>query len=72
MHCGRNQPRHSYTLQIRSLTAIETTTDLGITRTSDSVYSKHCEVVASKAKKMAGAIRKIFRSRAPQLMWPAF
>ena len=47
MHCGRNQPRHSYTLQNRPLNAIDTTTDLGITRTSDSVYSKHCEVVTS-------------------------
>ena len=65
MHCGRNQLRHSYTLQNRPLTAIDTTTDFGITRTSDSVYSKHCEVVASKAKKVASAIRKIFRSRAP-------
>ena len=59
-------------MQNRPLTAIDTTTDLGITRTSDSAYSKHCEVVASKATKVAGAIRKIVRSRVPQLMWPAF
>ena len=72
MHCGRNQPRHSYTLQNRPLTAIDIT-DLGITRTSDSIYSKHCEVVASKVQRyVAGAIRKIFLSRAPQLIWPAF
>ena len=60
MHCGRNQPRHSYTLQNRPLTAIDTTTDLGITRTSDSVYSKHCEVVASKVQKWPEQFAKFF------------
>ena len=68
MHCGRNQPRHSYTLQNRPLTTIDTTIDLGITWTLNSVYSKYREVVASIATKVAGAIRKSFRSRAPQLM----
>ena len=46
MRFGRNQPRHCYfyTLQTRPLTALDSTTDFGITRTSNSVYSKHCEV----------------------------
>ena len=61
---------YTYTSQNRLLTAIDTTANLGITRMSDSVFSK--QWVASKTAKVAGSICKIFRSRAPPLIRLAF
>ena len=46
--------------------------DLGILRTSDASYSNHCQAIAAKASRTAGAIRHTFRSRDRNLMWAAF
>ena len=46
--------------------------DLGILRTADASYSKHCQAIAAKASRTAGAIRHAFRSRDRNLMWAAF
>ena len=46
--------------------------DLGILRTADASYSNHCQAIAAKASRTAGAIRYAFRSRDCNLMWAAF
>ena len=51
---------------------VESFRDLGVMRCSDGRNTSHCQAVCNKASKLAGAIRHIFQSRAPQLMWPAF
>ena len=36
------------------------------------MYSDQCHSIASKAAKTANAIRRIFRTRVRELLWPAF
>ena len=72
LHGGRKQPRHEYVLQGRSLASVDSFKDLGLVRTSDSSYTTHCETAAASASRAAGAIRRAFQLKAPQLLWPAF
>ena len=46
--------------------------DLGLVRTSNSSYSTHCEMTAARANRAAGAMRRAFQLKAPQLLWPVF
>ena len=46
--------------------------DLGFVRSHDGGYAGYCQAVAAKARKIVGAVRKIFQLRKPQLLWPAF
>ena len=70
MHCGSSQPRFTYFIQNRSMTVFEF--DLGLVRTTGSMYEGHCQAAAAKASKISGAIRRIFQKKSPQLLWPAY
>ena len=41
-------------------------------KNADVSYSNHCQGIAAKASKTAGAIRHAFRSRDRNLLWAAF
>ena len=72
MHCGKRQPYHEYTLGQVVIKSINSMMDLGILRTDDASYSNHCQAIAAKASRTAGAMRHAFRSRDRNLMWAAF
>ena len=72
MHCGKRQPHHEYTLGQVVIKNVDSMMDLDILRTADVSYSNHCQAIATKASRTAGAIRHAFRSRDPNLMWAAF
>ena len=72
MHCGKKQPYHEYTLGQVVIKSVDRMMDLGILRTADASYSNHCQAIAAKASRTAGAIRHAFRSRDRNLMWAAF
>lgn len=72
LHCGVNQPNYQYTLNGQPMTVVSTVTDLGVIRTSDSRHSEQCKRVAIKAARVANGIRRAFRCRAKELLWPAF
>ena len=61
---GSYSPRHTL--------AVTSFKDLGLVRTSNSSYSTHCEMTAARANRAAGAVRRAFQLKAPQLLWPAF
>ena len=46
--------------------------DLDVLKTADASYFNHCQAIAAKASRTAGAIRHAFRSRDCNLMWAAF
>ena len=72
MHCGKKQPYHEYTLGQVVIKSVDSMMDLGILRTADATYSNHCQAIAVKASRTAGAIRHAFRSRDRNFMWAAF
>ncbi len=72
MHCGKKQPYHEYTLGLVVIKSVDGMMDLGILRIADASYSDHCQAIATKASRTAGAIRHAFRSRDRNLMWAAF
>ena len=72
LHCEPHQPRNFYLLCGYVLPTVDTFVDLGVVRTSDGGYVSHCQMVASKAAKMSGAIRHVFRSANKELLRTAF
>ena len=72
MHCGKKQPYHEYTLGQDVIKSVDSMMNLGIPRTADASYSNHCQAIAAKASRTAGAIRHAFRPRDRNLMWAAF
>ena len=72
MHCGHCQPFHEYHIKDQVIKAVNNFTDLGVRRSANAPYSSHCEALATKASKVAGAIRRAFLSNSRSLLWPAF
>jgi ribonuclease P/MRP protein subunit RPP40 len=72
MHCGYRQPSHDYYIGNTKLHAVDNFTDLGVRRTACGGYSGHSDALAAKAARISGAIRRAFRSRSRDLLWPAF
>ena len=62
MHSGKRQPYHEYTLGQVVIKNVDSTMELGILKTADASYSNHCQAIAAKASRTAGAIRHAFRS----------
>ena len=54
------------------IVSVDNVADLGMVRTASAMYSDQCHPMASKAAKTANAIRRILRTRARELLWPAF
>jgi hypothetical protein len=44
----------------------------GVRRTACATYSGHCQLVVTKATRVAGMIRRAFSSVAYALRWPVF
>jgi hypothetical protein len=72
MHCGYHQPLHDYYIGSTKLQTADYFADLGVRRTACGSYAGHCDVLAAKAARISGAIRRTFRSRSRELLWPAF
>ena len=72
MHCGAKQPNYDYTLYGETMKAVDSFTDLGVIRSSSGGCSGHCQAMVTKATKMAGAIRRVFRDRRCGLLWVTF
>ena len=68
MHCGAKQPHYDCTLYGESMKAVDSFTDLGVIRSSSEGYNGHCQAMVTKATKMAGAIRRVFRDRRRELL----
>ena len=72
MHCGAKQPNYDYTLYGERMKAVDSFTNLGVIRSSSGGYSAYSQAMVTKATKMAGAIRQVFRDRRGELLWVAF
>ena len=72
LHAGCHQPLHSYATHGSDIKSIDNFMDLGVQRSSCTGYSGHCEVVACKANRIAGTIRRAFPKKPREIMWPAF
>ena len=69
MHCGKTQRLHTYVIKGKLLMCVDSFKYLGLVRTSS--YSKHCEMIAARANRAAGAMQRAFQLKAPQLLWSA-
>ena len=72
IHCSKKQPNFNYNMQGMLIPVVNKLIDLSLQRSSDGGYKGHCAVVASKADKLRGAIRRSFQLKSTQLLWPAF
>ncbi len=72
LHCGHGQQNFDYKIRDVLIPVVSNLVDLGLQRSSNGGYEGHCDIIASKASKLAGAIRKSFQLKVPQLLWPAF
>ena len=71
MHCVANQPNYDYTLYGKSMKAVDFFTNLGVIHSSSGGYSGYFQAMVTKATKMAGAKRRVFRDRRRELLWVA-
>jgi ribonuclease P/MRP protein subunit RPP40 len=72
MHCGRHQPAYEYYIHGVKISSVDGFPDLGVHRSACGTYAGHCEALAAKASRVAGAVRKAFHSRSRALLWPAY
>ena len=61
-----------YTLSDEVIVSVDNVANLGIVGTASAMYSDQCHSKASKAAKTANAIRRMFRTRTRELLWPSF
>ena len=57
VHCGKEQLNHTYTLYDEVKVYINNIADIGIVRSTSTMYSGRYHSIASKAAKTANAIR---------------
>ena len=69
---SRTQQQRNYFIRGTAIKHVESFTDLGVTRSQNAIYAGHYSNVIAKAAKATGVIRRAFRSRCKELMWPAF
>jgi hypothetical protein len=72
LHCGRQECLNIYRIRGTVIESVDTVTDLGVVRSSDGSYTAHYPNMIAKARRASGLIRRSFRLRTMQLMWPAF
>ena len=76
LHCGAEQPNRVYYIKGSVLKSVDNFKDLGVVRSTAANhtghYQAHYQQVAAKAAQVSGSIRRIFRSRSRELLWPAF
>ena len=63
MHCGRNNPKHSYSIGGETLKVVDSEKDIGVTITSNLKPSQHCQEAAGRARCELGKISKCFHFR---------
>ena len=63
MHCGRNNPKHSYKIGDETLKVVDAEKDIGVTITSNLKPSQHCQEAAGRARCELGKINKCFHFR---------
>ena len=72
MHCGNNQPNHTYTLNGQPMAQVNSIRDLGVIRCANHSLSEQCHAAASKATRAAFGVRRALGNGARELLWPAF
>jgi hypothetical protein len=76
LHCGHQDTPNSYCINGSPLISIERFKDLGVHRTTAAChadhYREHYNIIASKAARLSGCIKRIFKTRDIEVMWPAF
>jgi len=68
MHIGRNNPKHTYTMEGRDLQEITEETDLGVIVTSDLRSADQCKHAYNRASRMLGMVGRTIHSRAPSIL----
>ena len=63
MHCGRNNPKHSYNIGGETLKVVESEKDIGVTISSNLKPSQQCQEAAGRARCELGKISKCFHFR---------
>ena len=63
MHCGRNNPKHSYSIGGETLKVVDSEKDIGVTITANLKPSQHCQEAAGRARCELGKISKCFHFR---------
>ena len=63
LHIGKNNPKHTYTLNDIALQATDCEKDVGIHIHSNLKPSNHCAVVAGRARNILGQIARTFHYR---------
>ena len=63
LHYGHNNPKFSYFLDNHMLPASESTTDLGVLRTTNLSYDQHCANIIRKANSTCAYILRTFATR---------
>ena len=63
MHCGRNNPKHSYNIGGETLKVVESEKDIGVTITSNLKPSQQCQEATGRARCELGKISKCFHFR---------
>ena len=63
LHIGKNNPKHTYTLNGIALQATDCEKDVGIHIHSNLKPSNHCTVVAGRARNILGKIARTFHYR---------
>jgi hypothetical protein len=72
LHCGQNQPRHSYCILGSNMVEISAFKDLGIIRSARGHYEGQCLAATARGSKISGVIRRLFQQKLPELLWPAY
>jgi hypothetical protein len=76
LHCGVQVSPNIYYIKGTVLKSNGNFTDLGVKRTTarchSEHYREHIHDIALSASRLSGCIRRTFRSRARELLWPAF
>jgi hypothetical protein len=63
---------YEYYIHGVKISSVDGFPDLGVHRSACGTYAGHCEALAAKASRVAGAVRKAFHSRSRALLWPAY
>ena len=72
LHCGSHQPNHTYYINSVAITSMDCVKNLGIRRSKDGTYTKHCNDIISRAASKCSMLWRMFPSGHRNLLWPAF
>ena len=72
LHCGIENPCNQYKFGSHIMPATAQNKDLGVVRSECRLYRDHVAGVATSCSRLAGMIRRAFKTRNTDLLWMAF